>query len=139
MFSYGKLAGWLLALMCVSRFLIAAASYFFPYETLALYGLASPGETPLIFFIQVWGIRDMVIAGLFLFVSRDFILPLLSGCLVIECSDAIVATLAYSAGTFDTGDLLNQYATVGVAFVPEFIAFLLILRIRTREANEQSK
>jgi hypothetical protein len=130
MFGYGRVVGALLAVMCLARFLIAAASYFFPETTLALYDLPAAGKTPLVYFIQVWAVRDMVLAVLVAFAARDHLLPLVSACIVIEVSDAVSALRGYHLGIFQSDDLMAQLVTVGVAFIPEFIAVCLILRQR---------
>jgi hypothetical protein len=128
MYSYGKLITTLVLFSCAIRFGVAAPSYLLPDTMFLLFGMQQGQGSPIMYFVKVWAVRDIVLALLVVFASRQHIKTLLAACVAIESSDALAVYLTYSAGTFSGIQALNQLSTVALALVSEAAALVMISR-----------
>ncbi len=123
----------LLALMCLVRFGLAAFAYAAPEALMAELGAPLAANPQMSYVVRVWAVRDMVIALLVLLARPAWLLPLLIGCIAIDCTDILSAWLSGRAGQFSPKDTMGLMGTAVAALVPETLALLLMLRDRASQ------
>ena len=119
----------LLGLICLIRFSLSAYGYVDPARLMAEIGISLSSNPQMPYAIRAWAIRDVVIAVLVLFISKQNVKLLLIGCVAIDFTDIISAYLSGVAGLFGTADgwLLKLTSTAIVALILEVTALVLIM------------